>query len=294
MNIQTQLGHCAPPARALVIGRDPELAAQISAILPSWKIEHAPDNLAALTLIEAKPFELVITGADTSGRDDVELLRKIRKVRSHVRLIIITNQSTPSDAIASIRERAFSYISTPYSLESLREMVRLAAEGPCWDDGIEVVSATSAWIRLTVRCDKGTADRLFQFFHEIVDLPNAERENVAAAFREMLLNAIEHGGHFDPNQYTEISYVRAQHAVMCRVKDPGEGFSLDEIQHAAVANPPDDALRHQAIRDAKGLRPGGFGVLLTQHLVDEVIYGEKGNEVLLVKYLDDAQTKKSA
>jgi len=27
-------------------------------------------------------------------------------------------------------------------------------------------------------------------------------------------------------------------------------------------------------------------VLLTRHLVDELIYGEKGNEVLLIKYLD--------
>jgi len=29
-----------------------------------------------------------------------------------------------------------------------------------------------------------------------------------------------------------------------------------------------------------------FGMLLTQRLVDELIYGEKGNEVVLVKYLD--------
>ncbi len=41
-------------------------------------------------------------------------------------------------------------------------------------------------------------------------------------------------------------------------------------------------------RDAKGLRPGGYGVLLVQKLVDELIYNEKGNEVLLVKYLDIA------
>ena len=74
--------------------------------------------------------------------------------------------------------------------------------------------------------------------------------------------------------------------ILCRVKDPGEGFSLEEIRHAAVANPPDDPLRHQAYRDAQGLRPGGFGLLLTRSLVDELIYGEKGNEVLMVKYLN--------
>jgi anti-sigma regulatory factor (Ser/Thr protein kinase) len=45
-------------------------------------------------------------------------------------------------------------------------------------------------------------------------------------------------------------------------------------------------LRHQQYRDANGLRPGGFGVLITRNLVDEMIYGERGNDVVLIKYLD--------
>jgi anti-sigma regulatory factor (Ser/Thr protein kinase) len=114
------------------------------------------------------------------------------------------------------------------------------------------------------------------------------------AFREILLNAIEHGGHFDPNQYVDISYLRTRHMVMCRIKDPGKGFSLDEVRHTALANPPEDPLRHAAYREDQGLRPGGYGVLLTQHLVDELIYGEKGNDVLLIKYLDLASGNKKS
>jgi len=272
----------------LVVGPDTEFTAMVAPTLPGWKIERADNNLAALALVEARHFDLVLTGENTSGKADVELLHKIRRVRPHIRLIILTDEGTPADVIASMRERAFSYFSTPFTATSFVEMIRLATEGPCWDDGIEVLSATPAWLRLAARCDSKTAERLLQFFHEIVDLPESEKENVATAFREMLLNAIEHGGHFDPAQYVEISYVQARHVVMCRVKDPGEGFSLAEIQHAATANPPDDPIRHQAYRDAKGLRPGGFGVLLTRNLIDELIYGEKGNEVLLIKYLDPA------
>jgi len=276
----------SPQNAALVVGTDGELAAQVSVTLPEWDIDRAADNLAALALVEKRPFDLVITGENTSGAADVELLRKIRRVRPHTRMIILTNESTPVDVIASMRECAFSYFSTPFSSASFAEMIRLASKQECWDDGIEVLSANPAWVRLAARCDQRTAERLLQFFHEMIDLPEPEREDVATAFREMLLNAIEHGGHFDRNQYVEISYVRANHIVLCRVKDPGEGFSLEEIKHAAVANPPDDPLRHQAFRDAQGLRPGGFGVLLARHLVDELIYGEKGNEVLLIKYLD--------
>jgi len=102
----------------------------------------------------------------------------------------------------------------------------------------------------------------------------------------MLTNAIEHGGRLDPNQQVEISYVRARHMVKCRISDPGEGFTLDEIPHAAIANPAGDVLRHVEYREARGMRPGGFGVLLTQKLVDQLVYNEQGNEVLLIKYLD--------
>jgi len=107
----------------------------------------------------------------------------------------------------------------------------------------------------------------------------------------MLLNAIGHGGYFDPEQYVEIDYVRARHMVTCHIKDPGTGFTLDEIPHAAIANPDDSPFRHIGLRDAKGMRPGGYGVLLAQKMVDELIYNQDGNEVLLVKYLDGASKR---
>jgi anti-sigma regulatory factor (Ser/Thr protein kinase) len=165
-------------------------------------------------------------------------------------------------------------------------MMRIATEGPCWDDGIEVVSGTPELIRVLARCDVKTADRLIQFLNEVAELPDPEKNQVAMAFREILLNAIEHGGQLDPNKYVEIEYVRARHMVTCHITDPGPGFTLDEIPHAAVANPTDDPTRHVALREEQGMRPGGFGVLLAQQLVDELIYGQDGNEVLLVKYLD--------
>jgi anti-sigma regulatory factor (Ser/Thr protein kinase) len=42
------------------------------------------------------------------------------------------------------------------------------------------------------------------------------------------------------------------------------------------------------VRETQGLRPGGFGLLLAKKLVDELIYNEQGNDVLLVKYIDGA------
>jgi hypothetical protein len=42
------------------------------------------------------------------------------------------------------------------------------------------------------------------------------------------------------------------------------------------------------VREQKGLRPGGFGLLSVRAKVDELIYNEKRNEVIFVKYLDTA------
>lgn len=257
-----------------------------------WVIQRVADNLAALEASRGRPFDLILTSAKSSGQDDVLLLRKLRLVRPHTRMIILAHESTPQVVIASMRERAFSYFSKPYEPDALREMIRLAVEGPTWDDGIEVISATPEWIRIMARCELKTADRLMQFFLEASELPEQEKNDVALASREILLNAIEHGGHMDPNKYLEISYVRGKHMVMCRVKDPGDGFTLDEIPHAAVANPLDDPIHHVTYRQEHGMRPGGFGVLLAQKLVDELIYNQHGNEVLLVKYLPPGPPKK--
>jgi len=282
-------------ATALVVDSGPDLNELLDNVLTNegWRVERVPDNYAALSLAAAKPFDLIVTGAKTQGCEGIGLLQKIRSVRPHIRLIVLADRFTPGDVIAAIREHAFSYFSGPFEHDALAEMVRWAMASPCWDDGIEILSATPAWVQLTARCDVATANRLVQFLHGVKDpgIPEADRENIVSAFKEILLNAMEHGGHFDPSHFVEISYVRARRAVACRVKDPGEGFSLKELRHAAINSPVDDLFSHVGVREAQGLRSGGFGLLLAKKLVDEVIYNERGNDVLLIKYLHQAASQ---
>jgi len=277
--------------KALVVESGRDIDELLTSVLDGdgWSIRRADDNQHALALATTEPFDLIVTGRKMLGPDDVEILRRIRSARAHVRLIILTDRFTPGDVIAAVREGAFSYFSAPFDAAELAEMVRAAMAAPCWDDGIEVLSATPAWVRVAARCDLSTADRLVQFLRGVRD-PDIP-EGIISAFREVLLNAMEYGGHFDPSQHVEISFIRARRAVACRVKDPGQGFLLEELRHAAINNPADDLLSHVAVREAEGLRPGGFGLLLAKKLVDELIYSEQGNEVLLVKYIDPATSQ---
>ena len=43
-------------------------------------------------------------------------------------------------------------------------------------------------------------------------------------------------------------------------------------------------MAHIELREAMGMRPGGFGILTARGIVDELIYSEVGNEVLLIKH----------
>ena len=68
----------------LVVNADPKVEEMLSNVLEDWTIQHANDNRAVLALAEKKRFDLILTGESTSGKDDVELLRKIRRcIRTH-------------------------------------------------------------------------------------------------------------------------------------------------------------------------------------------------------------------
>ena len=65
----------------------------------------------------------------------------------------------------------------------------------------------------------------------------------------------------------------------CRAK-------LEELAHAAVNYPIEEVAESARVREEKGMRAGGFGILTARAMVDELIYNEAQNEVLFVKYLD--------
>ena len=56
---------------------------------------------------------------------------------------------------------------------------------------------------------------------------------------------------------------------------------------AAIGQPPGDPIAHMQVREEKGIRPGGFGLLMVRQTADELLYNEKRNEVVFVKYLDE-------
>jgi len=272
----------------LIVDDDPAVHELIAAAISGrqWQIDRAYDGLQGLACVEQRPYDVVLADIHMPGMDGLELLRRVREIRPEAKVVVMTADSTPEHIVAAIRDQAFCYFSKPFSPIAVADIIAQAVDTSHWQDDIEVLSASPEWISLRLRSKMETANRLAQFMHEMeVDSPPHERDNIAAAFRELLMNAIEHGGKSDPEKRVQVTYVRTSHAIIYLIQDPGEGFSFDAVAHAAIANPPDDPTRHLEVRAEKGVRPGGFGILLTRNLVDELIYNEKGNEVLFIKYL---------
>ncbi len=276
------------PRRVVVCGRDEQIARRVASVLSDLQIESVPESQALLSAIEARPVDIVLTSRESSGKENVELLRQIQRHSAPcgTKVIILARDSTREDVIAAMRARAFSYFSKPYFEAAFDEILRHAASPAEWDDSIQVSSATPAWLRVIGRCELATADRIIQFMNEISDLDGKQRESMGFALKEILMNAMEYGGKFNRERLVEVSCVRGKRMILYRIRDPGDGFSLEELTHAAISNPPEDPVRHLEVRESLGIRPGGFGVLLTRKLVDDLIYSEQGNDVLLIKYLD--------
>ncbi|MGH9720666.1 MAG: ATP-binding protein [Bryobacteraceae bacterium] len=277
-------------SRIFIADSDADLAHAIGSTLSSagYAVDTAAGASEAVDRIHRYPFDVILAASHMPGGEPLELLEQARRLQPASPVIVLASESNAGHVIQSIRADAFCYFSKPFTLSAVADMTQKAAHSTGWAADIDLLSATSGWIALRLRCKLDTADRLMQFMREAsCDLPIDERERVAGAFRELLLNAIEHGGRSDPGNYVYVTHVRTARAVFYYVRDPGSGFSMDALPHAAISNPPEEPAGHVEIRDRMGIRPGGFGILLTRHLVDEVVYNEKGNEVLLVQYLGE-------
>ena len=275
-------------ARILVVDDDPEIHLLLKSILTEtgWNIVSAYDGLEGLARLETAAYDLVLTDVRMPGLDGLELLQRIQKLRPSTRVVVMTAQNTPETLVRAIKDKAFTYFSKPFSTSAVIDMVGRALQTPVVEDEIEVLSARPDWIALRLRCTLEIADRLTLFFRELkVELTEEEQGRIGTAFRELLMNAVEHGGRSDPEQKVEVAYIRLSQAMFYYIRDPGEGFSFENLPHAAVSSSPDDPFRHVGVREEAGMRPGGFGIFLTRKMADEVLYNEKGNEVLLVKYL---------
>ena len=179
----------------------------------------------------------------------------------------------------------FARLVSELEVRNLLNVVQDALQASDVPVAIEVISAKPGWVELLVPCTRQAVEQIHPVIERLgADLPADVIESVSDAFRELLQNAVEWGGQLDPRRTVRIACVRTNRMLLYRIADPGPGFRMENLDHAAISH--DDPTVHAKIREEKGLRAGGFGLLLVRAKVDELVYNEKQNEVIFMKYLD--------
>ena len=274
------------PERLLVVDAQPDLLAVLpgTAMGSSLQFELCAGLETTLAAVERNNFGVVVADIDTPGGEDIELLRQLRDRKPEARVVVVSSHQDPAIAAGLIRQRAYAILVRPLLKDKIRDAIEHALVATNWHDEIELISVTPTWVQVRVACKLAAADRAVQLFRELPSgLAAQEHEELSTALREMLMNAIEHGAHSDEALSVYVDYIRTDRDILLSIKDPGPGFSMSELSHAAVSNA-EGSLAHAEVREQRGIRPGGFGILLAKNMVDEMIYNERGNEVLLVKH----------
>jgi CheY-like chemotaxis protein/anti-sigma regulatory factor (Ser/Thr protein kinase) len=279
-------------ARVLVVDDDRALRHAVSALLEEagYHVAQAANGPEALGRLADAPADLVLLDVGLPGMSGLDVLAEIRKRSTPPAVVMMTADDTPQTLLHAIRGQAYRYLRKPFAPAVIADIVADAlSAADAASLPIEVVSARPEWVELVAPCALEVVERIKAFIMQLeADLPEEVRESVGVAFRELLSNAIEWGGKLDRTRTVRISYLRARRMLLYRIADPGQGFDIERLRHAAISNPEGDPLQHALVREEHGLRPGGFGLAITRSLVDELIYNEARNEVVFVKYLDEA------
>jgi anti-sigma regulatory factor (Ser/Thr protein kinase) len=284
-------------SRVLIIGSHAPVSREIGDTLcaAGLPMEYSAGNADSLQRLRIRSFGVVITSADSAIDESLALLEEMRSIRPAVKCIVLAHHTTPDEVIAALRARVFACFTPPFDTYEIANLAARAASDNQWRDDIEILSARPGWVSVRVNCRVITAERLLTFAKELsAQLPEDTKQDIIQALREILLNAMEHGAAFNPEQVIEVNAIRTARSMVFRVRDPGAGFRQEALNHAVLASSSPDPTAHIEERKEHGMRAGGYGLLLASGTVDELIYNEIGNEAILIKYLDspaEANTK---
>jgi DNA-binding NtrC family response regulator len=90
------------------------------------EVEYALNGYDALGMMEAEPFEVIITDLKMSSLGGMEVLSRVKAAYPDTMVIVITGYASVSSAVEVMKMGAFDYLPKPFTPEELRGVVRQA------------------------------------------------------------------------------------------------------------------------------------------------------------------------
>jgi two-component system OmpR family response regulator len=275
--------------KALIVEDEKDLGMILAEHLSNWGFEPT-------LLTEGKPaidwaqhhsptvILLDLMLPDMDGYAICETL-KLERATNLIPIIMTTALSAREDKVRGLQVGANAYLTKPFTAETLNAAIQNALK---WLDDLKVNGAEGE-VHFQLQSDTTFLEELNHLLGSLFlfsGLAPQQIKQLTTAVRELGTNAIEWGHKKDPDRVVSIVYRIDPEKITIDIKDTGPGFNPTQLPHAASQ---DDPVGHMMVRETLGLRDGGFGIMMSRGLVDEMSYNDKGNEVRLIKYFAPRQ-----
>jgi CheY-like chemotaxis protein/anti-sigma regulatory factor (Ser/Thr protein kinase) len=262
------------------------------------QLDYAVDGREALAKLAKSPADLVITDLQMPEINGLQLVAAMREQYPRIPVILMTSQGSEEIAVQALQQGAASYVPKKMLMRYLWETVAKVLKASVEDRGqarlIKCMLRTESIFHL--ENDSALFEPLVRYLQEetmrLGVCREADRVRVGVALEEALTNALYHGnldlssdlrgtpGYRDMvlQRRSEAPYAQRRIEVEARISRSEAAFAIrDEgtgFNPAALPDPTDPANIEKA---------SGRGIFLMKAFMDEVLYNDAGNAVVLVK-----------
>ena len=93
-----------------------------------FRVECAENAKRALTILESDQFDIILADIKMPGMDGLEMLRRIKSLRSDAIVIVMTAFATVDTAVKALKDGAYDYVTKPFDPDDLTHLIRNATK----------------------------------------------------------------------------------------------------------------------------------------------------------------------
>jgi DNA-binding NtrC family response regulator len=93
-----------------------------------YRVECAENAKKALSVLESDSFDIILADIKMPGMDGLEMLRRIKLMKSDSIVIVMTAFATVDTAVQALKDGAFDYITKPFDPDDLSHLIRNASK----------------------------------------------------------------------------------------------------------------------------------------------------------------------
>ncbi len=93
-----------------------------------YEVTVAPDAITALGLSDNEQFDIVITDIRMPGMNGLDLLSELKHRFPDLPVVMLTAFASPDDAVQSMKRGAFDYITKPFHVDEIKNVIRAAVK----------------------------------------------------------------------------------------------------------------------------------------------------------------------